>query len=168
MVIETNRLFLRQPTVDDAGFMLRLVNDPSWLQYIGDRHVHTLDDAKQYLLNGSIKSFAVHGFGFYIVETKKDGMSIGMCGLVKRDFLDDVDIGFAFFPEYTGEGYAFESAAVILEHAFKDLKLPRIAAITTPDNFSSIKLLKKLGLSHERMIRIDDEELLLFGINAAL
>lgn len=161
-ILETERLFLRKPTVDDAAFMLRLVNEPSWLQYIGDRKVYTLEDAKNYLLNGSIKSFESSGFGFGIVVLKETGDCIGTCGLVKRVFLDDVDIGFAFFPEYGGKGYAFEVADATLQYAHKELGIKRIAAITTSDNLSSIKLLKKLGFLFARTILVEGEELYLF------
>lgn len=163
-ILETDRLLLRQPTIEDAGFMLRLVNNPSWLQYIGDRKVYTLEDAKNYLLNGSIKSFETSGFGFGIVVLKETGDCIGMCGLVKRDFLDDIDIGFAFFPEYTGKGYAFEVADATLHYAQNKLGINRIVAITTSDNLSSIKLLKKIGLEFNRTILVEGEELYLFNL----
>ena len=104
--------------MDDAAFMLRLVNEPLWLQYIGDRNVHSIEDAKNYLLNGSIRSFETNGFGFAIVILKETGEAIGMCGFVKRDFLDDVDIGFAFFPEFMRKGYAYESASAMMKYAF--------------------------------------------------
>ena|SRR5688572_2157028 len=163
IVLETERLILRQPTEDDAPFMLRLVNDPSWLQYIGDRHVHTVEEAKQYLLNGAIKSFAENGFGFGIVVLKETGECLGLCGLVKRPSLDDVDIGFAFFPEFTRKGYANEIADATLHYAFTELKLPRLVAITTPDNMASIQLLNKIGLNYEKTITVDGEELFLFS-----
>ena len=143
-ILETERLLLRQPTIDDAEFLLRIVNEPSWLQYIGDRNVHTIEEAKNYLLNGSIKSFETNGFGFAIVIHKESGALIGMCGLVKRDFLEDVDIGFAYFPQYTGKGYAFEAADAMMKFAREHLFINRISAITTQDNESSIKLLKKI------------------------
>jgi RimJ/RimL family protein N-acetyltransferase len=165
IILETERLILREPTIDDASFMLRLVNEPSWLQYIGDRHVYSLDDARQYLLNGAIKSFAENGFGFAIVILKKSGEWMGMCGLVKRPFLDSADIGFAFFPEYTGQGYALEAATATLDYAYNDLHMPRIVAITSPDNMRSISLLKKLGLQFETDIDVDGEKLFLFAKN---
>lgn len=161
-ILETERLLLRQPTLDDAGFLLNIVNEPSWLQYVGDRNVHTIDEAKNYLLNGSIKSFETNGFGFGIVILKETGTLIGMCGLVKRDFLEDVDIGFAFFPQYTGKGYAFEAADAMMRYARVHLGIHRIAAITTQDNESSIKLLKKIGFQPDKTIVVDGEELFLF------
>ena len=164
IILQTDRLLLRQPTVDDAAFMLRLVNEPLWLQYIGDRNVHSIEDAKNYLLNGSIRSFETNGFGFAIVILKETGEAIGMCGFVKRDFLDDVDIGFAFFPEFMGKGYAYESASAMMKYAFTTLGFKRIAAITTPHNFASIKLLEKLGMEREKDILVEGETLYLFGI----
>ena len=163
VIIETDRLLLRKPTTDDAAFMLRLVNEPSWLQYIGDRKVHTIDDARDYLLNGTIKSFETNGFGFGIVILKETGEAIGMCGLVKRDYLDDVDIGFAFFPEFTRQGYAYEIASRTLDYAKDELGLSKIVAITTLDNQSSIRLLHKIGLTLEKKILMKGEELNLFS-----
>src|SRR5688500_9808222 len=125
--------------------MLRLVNEPSWLKYIGDRKVYTIEQAEQYLLKGTIHSFETNGFGFGIVIMKESGNAIGMCGLVKRDFLDDIDLGFAFFPEYTTKGYAHEIAQATMQHASAILNIKRLVAITTKDNFPSIKLLGKLG-----------------------
>jgi RimJ/RimL family protein N-acetyltransferase len=162
-MLETERLLIRKPVVEDDAFMLRLVNEPSWLQYIGDRNVHTLEEARQYLLNGSMKSFELYGFGFGIVILKENGESIGMSGLVKRDFLEDVDIGFAFFPEYTGKGYALESAVAVRDFAFGELALERLAAITTQDNASSIRLLQKLGFVVKEKIWNQGEELFLFS-----
>ena len=164
-IIETDRLILRMPTIDDAAFMLRLVNEPSWLQYIGDRKVYSLEDAKQYLLNGSIKSFIENGCGFSLVEIKETGEKIGMSGLVKRDYLDDVDIGFAYFPEYTGFGFALEAAQATLDHAHNTLGFNRILAIATPDNKRSIRLLEKLGLAFEKTIVVDGEKLNLYSID---
>ena len=164
-MLQTSRLFLRKPTIDDAAFMLRLVNEPLWLKYIGDRNVHSLDDAKQYLLNGSIKSFNENGFGFSIVELKETGEKIGMSGLVKRDYLDDVDIGFAYFPEFSGFGFALEAARATLDHAHNTLGYNRVLAIATPDNTRSIRLLEKIGLRFEKTIVVNDENLNLYSID---
>ena len=154
--------------MDDAGFLLRIVNEPSWLRYIGDRNVHTIEEAKNYLLNGSIKSFETNGFGFGIVILKETGALIGMCGLVKRNFLEDIDIGFAFFPQYTGQGYAFEAADAMMKYAHGPLSINRIAAITTQDNESSIRLLKKLGFQVNKTIVVDGEELFLFTHSSSI
>lgn len=162
-ILETDRLLIRQPTIEDAAFLLRLVNEPSWLQYIGDRNVHSLEDAEKYLLNGSIKSYETNGFGFGIVIEKETGTSIGMCGFVKRDFLDHVDIGFAFYPEYTRQGYAFESAKACMQHASEFLDIKKLLAICTQDNTSSIKLLEKLGFAVDRTIEVEGAELFLFS-----
>jgi len=168
ILLETERLLLRQPTTDDAAFMLRLVNEPSWLQYIGDRNVHTLEEAEQYLLNGAIKSFETKGFGFGIVLLKDSMVPIGMCGFVKRDFLDHPDLGFAFFPEYTRIGYALEVARATLMYGKKYLGMKDVAAITTHDNLPSIRLLKKLGFTSERTVMLGEEELLLWVNNGII
>jgi RimJ/RimL family protein N-acetyltransferase len=150
-VLETERLILRHFNLDDAPFVLTLLNEPSFLQYIGDKKVRTLDDARQYIINGPRASYERHGFGLYRVELAGSNTPIGMCGLLKRDELPDPDIGFAFLPDYWNKGFAFEAATAVLTHAREQLKLHRVLAIVNPDNDASIKLLEKLGLRFERM-----------------
>jgi RimJ/RimL family protein N-acetyltransferase len=152
-VLETDRLVLRRMSVDDADFMLGLLNEPSWLRYIGDRGVRTREDARAYILKGPVDMYDRLGFGLYLTELKGEGVPIGICGLVKRDFLADVDIGFAFLPGFWGKGYAYEAASAVMEYGKGTLGLKRIAAITALDNHSSIRLLEKLGLKFDRMIR---------------
>jgi [ribosomal protein S5]-alanine N-acetyltransferase len=165
IVIETERLILRKFTVDDAPFMLELLNTPSWLRFIGDRNVHNIEETEQFLLNGYLKGYETHGFGFYIVIEKATQNPIGMCGLVKRNTLEDVDIGFAFMPDYVGKGYGFEAASATLKYAENVLKLEKVVAIVDPENVVSIALIKKIGLQFERMVRLsaDDIELMLFS-----
>ena len=153
-VIETPRLRLRRLTPEDAPFVLELVNDPDWLRHIGDRGVRNLDDARDYLLRGPIRMYAERGFGLYLVERKEDGAPAGICGLIKRDALEDVDVGFAFLPAFRGMGYALEAAAATLEHGRGTLGLPRIVAIVSPENHASIRLLEKLGMSRQRETRL--------------
>lgn len=130
---------------DDAGFILSLVNDPDWLRYIGDRNIHTEDDAVRYVREGPSDMYRRLGFGLYLVETKNDNVPIGICGLLKRKELDDVDVGFAFMPEYRGKGYALESTKAVIEYAQQTLHLKRLLAIVSPDNERSIRLLRKVG-----------------------
>ena len=167
-VLETERLILRWLTADDAPFIVELLNDPGWLRFIGDRGVRTLDDARSYLLKGPVAMVERLGFGLYLTERKADGEPMGICGLIKRDGLDDIDIGFAFLPQYGGIGYAEEAAAAVMEHGKRAFALKRIVGITSHDNESSIKLLEKIGLKFERMVRLsrDDEEVMLFAWNA--
>ncbi|AZU60229.1 GNAT family N-acetyltransferase [Neobacillus mesonae] len=166
-ILETERLILRLQTNDDADFILELLNDPSWLQYIGDRGIRTLEDARAYILNGPIRMYEQFGFCLYLVERKEDHIPIGICGLIKRDSLEDVDIGFAFLPKYWGNGYAYEAASAVMEYGKDALGLNRIVAITTQDNHASAKLLEKVGLQFERLIQLpnDSEELRLFAFN---
>ena len=167
-VLETERLLLRRMSSDDAEFMLGLLNEPSWLRFIGDRGVRTLDDARAYILKGPVAMYERHGFGLYVTELKAEGVPIGICGLVRRDFLDDVDVGFALLPRFWGQGYAYESASAVMEYGKSALGLKRIVAITAQDNHSSIKLLEKLGLRFERLIPSPGEgpEIKLFGWNS--
>ena len=164
-VLETDRLLLRWLTVDDAEFIMGLLNEPSWIRFIGDRGVRTLDDARAYIENGPVDMYHRLGFGLYMVERKEDGAPLGMCGLIKRKGLDDVDIGFAYRPAYWSKGYAFEAAAAVLQYAKNNLGLRRIVAITDPENASSRKLLEKLGLKFEKMIALAEgqSEIMLFG-----
>lgn len=160
-ILETDRLILRLQTTDDAAFILELLNDPSWLRFIGDRYVRTLDDARAYILNGPDRMFEQFGFCLYLVERKDDHAPIGICGLVKRDSLKDVDIGFAFLPKYWSKGYAYEAASAVMSYGKDTLGLTRIVAITAQENQASTSLLEKLGFRFERLIQLanDSEEL---------
>jgi len=164
IILETERLILRKLSPDDAEFVLALLNEPSFLRYIGDKRVRDLDDARQYILTGPVASYERNGFGLYLVELKENGIPIGISGLVKRDTLPDADIGFAFLPAYWSKGYAVESAAAVMNYAREVLGLTRIVAITSPDNEASAKLLGKIGLRFERMIKLSEaaEEVKLF------
>ncbi len=166
-LLETERLLLRRLHTDDAEFILDLLNQPSFLRYIGDKEVRNVADAIQYIQAGPIASYERFGFGLYLVELKESGESIGMCGLLKRDTLPDVDVGFAFLPSYWSRGYAFESADAVMNYGREVLELRRIVAITSPDNEASIRLLEKIGLRFERMIKLseDQPEVRLFGSN---
>ena len=165
LVLETERLLLRQFSLEDAEFVLTLLNEPSFLRYIGDKKVRNLDDAQQYILNGPIASYKQNGFGLYLVELKESGAPIGMCGLIKREELPDVDIGFAFLPDYWSRGLAFEAATAVMKYAEQTLKLKRIVAITSPDNDASIKLLQRIGFRFERVVSLgkDREPVKLFS-----
>jgi len=156
-IFETDRLLISRFTLKDASFVLKLVNEPSWIRFIGDRNIRTIDDAKDYLKNGPMKSYKQFGFGLYLVKLKADSTPIGMCGLLRRDTLDAVDIGFAFMPQYTGKGFAYESSGTVLKHAHEVMGIKRILAITSPDNIRSINLLEKQGFVFKRMIRLTVE-----------
>jgi len=153
-VLETARLALRRLTVDDAELILRLLNDPGFLRYIGDRGVRTLEDARSYVLNGPIASYEQFGFGLYLVQLKQTGVPIGMCGLLKREVLQHVDIGFAYLPEFRAQGYAFEAASAVMAYAGRVLGIDRLAGVTKPDNAGSIRVLEKLGMRCEGTARI--------------
>jgi len=169
-VLETDRLTLRRITVDDAEFILELLNEPSFLRFIGDKGVRTLADARNYILNGPINSYEQFGFGLYLTELKDSAMPIGMCGLLKRETLDHVDIGFAFRPEFWGRGYGLEAAKATLIHGRDVFGLKRILAITSPDNHGSIGLLEKLGFRFERLMKLteDTPPVKLLGIDHGL
>ena len=152
-VLQTERLILRRLSTDDAPFVFELVNDPDWLRFIGDRGVRTLDDAREYIRKGPLDSYSRLGYGLYAVERKEGGSPIGICGLVRRDFLEDVDIGFALLPAFRGKGFAREAARAVMSHA-RDLGLDRILAITSADNEASGRLLEEIGLHFDRMIQI--------------
>ena len=164
-IIETERLELRKFELTDAAFLRELLNSPGWLEYIGDRNVHTDEEAGTYLLNGPIKSYQTNGFGLFLVLLKAKQTPIGACGLLKRDYLDEPDLGFAFLPGYTGQGYGYESAAAVMFYAKNELNLSQILAFTVPNNVASIRLLEKLGFQFEKRFYMpgENEELLLFG-----
>ncbi|MCP5094178.1 MAG: GNAT family N-acetyltransferase [Chloroflexi bacterium] len=154
IILETDRLIVSQLSLEDAPFILELLNEPSFIQNIGDRGVRTLDDARNYLLSGPLKSYEQHGFGLFMTKLKSNNLPIGMCGLIKRDGLDDVDIGYAFMPQFWGKGYASEAGTAVLYYGTNRLNLPRIIAITSPDNHGSIRVLEKIGLIFDKMITL--------------
>ena len=163
-ILETQRLRLRQFNLDDCEFIIKLLNSPGWIEYIGDRNVKTKEQAESYLKNGPLKSYEKNGFGLSMVETKFRE-PIGMCGIIRRDSLEHPDLGFAFLPEYTSQGFGFEIGSAVLTHAKKDLDFPTVLAITLPTNVKSIRLLEKIGFSFVKNHRADStsEEFLLYS-----
>ena len=166
--LETGRLTLRPFDLGDAGFVLALLNEPSFRLHIGDKGVRTIDDARRYIAEGPLASYERFGFGLLLVIQKDTGEPIGICGLVKRDWLEDVDLGFALRTPFWGRGYAFEAASAVLAQARARLGRRRIVAITSLGNEPSIQLLGKLGFRLERVARFteDGEELRLFAWEA--
>lgn len=167
-VIETKRLALRRLTTEDAGFMLELLNDPDFLRYIGDKKVRTREDACGYIQAGPMQSYAQHGFGLERVELRATGEAVGICGLLKRDWLDAPDLGFAFLPRFRRHGYASEAAAAVLAWARSSLGARRVLAIVDADNAASIGLLSKLGFRQDGRVTPPGEtvELLLMAADA--
>ena len=157
-LLETQRLHLREFTPEDAPFMVKLMNSPGWLKFIGDRKVYNEEDARKYLVEGSIESYRTYGYGFYIVIRKEDMVPLGTCGLTQRPFLKLPDFGFAFLPEYTGQGYAFEVAVACLNFIRDTLDIKQLMAITRPDNAKSIRLLQKLDFSFSETIQDKKED----------
>src|SRR3954471_7565270 len=166
-VLETDRLILRHLSPTDAEFVLELLNEPSFIRYIGDKQVRSLDDARAYVADGPARSYATYGFGLNLVELKSDGKPIGICGLLKRDTLPDPDIGFAFLPAYWNQGYAFEAASAVMTHGRSLLGIEQVLAITTPDNEASAKLLGRIGFRFERLVKLSEDaaEVKLFTTN---
>ncbi|MBC9795558.1 GNAT family N-acetyltransferase [Sinomicrobium sp. FJxs] len=164
-MIETDRLRLRELSLDDTEFVLELLNTPGWIRYIGDKNVRTEEQARDYLENGPIKSYRENGYGLSLVEEKDGKRAIGMCGILKRDSLENPDIGYAFLPEFNGRGYAYEIASATLAYARDQLHIPTICAITLTDNKRSIALMEKIGLKFRQKIyrKEDEEELLLYS-----
>lgn len=167
IIVETERLLLRTFSIDDAPFVLRLVNDPSWIEFIGDHAVGDLEEACNYIRNGPLTMYEDYGFSLCMTELKATGTPVGVCGLVKRDSLPEVDLGFALLPEYCGRGYASEAAAAILEFGRSELRIQRVLAITMPANLRSMQLLERLGFQFVSMFQLSDEEpeLKLFSID---
>lgn len=165
-MLQTARVRLRTMASSDAAFYLHLVNDPSWLRFIGDKGIHSLDDARSAIETGPLESQRVNGFSLYAVELRADGTPLGICGLVRRETLPDVDLGYAFLPAHCGQGYAREAAAAVLAHATEDLGMSRLLAIVSPDNERSIRLLDALGFRFERRMRLrpDRDEACLYSL----
>jgi ribosomal-protein-alanine N-acetyltransferase len=143
-ILETARLFVSEFTFQDTDFIIKLLNSPGWIKYIGDRSIKSKEDAEHYLQAGPMKSYTQHGFGLYRVDLKSENKSIGMCGLLKRDTLEFPDLGFAFLEEFAGNGYAREAAKAIVSFSREHLNLSTLLAISLPDNKKSIRLLTAL------------------------
>lgn len=164
-ILETDRLILREIVETDGEFILDLLNQPSFIKYIGDRNVRSVDGAREFIRTRFMESYKQFGFGLWAVELKETNETIGICGFVKRDSLPEADIGFALLPQFERKGYAFESAAATLEYGKERLNFNRVLAITSKDNFASGRLLEKLGFAFERFIKMtdDSEEIKLFS-----
>jgi RimJ/RimL family protein N-acetyltransferase len=164
-ILQTERLYLRELELSDAPFIIQLVNSPGWLQYIGDRNIKDIKQAEDYLVNGPLKSYSELNYGLSLVALRNTHLSIGMCGLLKRNYLDHPDIGFAFLPDAMGKGYAFEITTALKQHAATQWGIEKILAIVQSDNDRSIQLLEKLGLNYQEIIIPPDtnQELLLFS-----
>ncbi len=156
MIAKTSRLTLRELQLSDAAFTLCLYNEPSFLQHIGDKGVRTIEDAENNLRQGAIASYAQHGYGMWLVENQQ-GQSIGMCGLIKRDFLTETDLGYAYLPEFVGQGYAYEAATAVLAYAAQHTALKTLVAIVSPDNLASKSLLEKLGFAQDGQVLVPDK-----------
>lgn len=164
-IIETDRLYLEEASSNDDLFFLELLNSPNWLKFIGDRSIKSRSDAVGYIRNNLIKSYQDHGFGLYKVSSKLELKSIGICGFVKRSYLEFPDIGFAILPSYEGKGIATEAAKAVLDFGVVQLRLTEILGITTKENIGSQRVLNKIGLKHKNYFcpPNEKEELILFS-----
>ena len=160
IIFQTQRLICRQLDYSDAAFIIKLLNSPGWLQYIGDRNVHTMAQAAQYLDQGPLASYAANGFGLWLVQKQDDDQAIGMCGLLKR-----ADLGYALLPEYFGQGYAYEMAQSTVDYAKNVFDMNRLWAITDRANHSSMALLTKLGFQYKEIRHLYQKDLNLFELN---
>jgi len=167
--LETERLFLRPTSEEDAAFILELLNSPKWLKYIGDRKVRSVESAREYIRERMLPQLARLGYSNNTVIRKSDGVKMGTCGLYDREGLDGIDLGYAFLPEFENRGYALESARCVTKAAFGDFGISELFAITTGENLSSRKLLERLGMKLAGPVSIpgDDEELLLYKLTSS-
>ncbi|MDO9193764.1 MAG: GNAT family N-acetyltransferase [Undibacterium sp.] len=157
-ILDTERLSLSIISLDDAAFYLELINDPSWIANISDKGIRTLEAARESILSGPVASQHTNGFSLYVVRRQDDNVAMGLCGLIKRDVLKNVDIGYAFLPAYSGQGYALEAAKGVVQYANFAMGLAKLAAITSPSNQRSNHLLQKLGFSLEEVLVLPGEE----------
>ncbi len=141
-------------TTDDAAIILELLNEPAFIRFVADREVRTTAQAARFIATKMLPSYAEFGFGFYLVELKESQVPVGICGLIKRETLDDVDVGFSILERFWRNGYAYEAARAVMDYGKGVLGIPRIIGVTAPDNQSSARLLEKLGLRFEKMIHL--------------
>lgn len=158
VILETERLALREAVEADAPFVLALLNSPGFLEHIGDRGVRTEAEARAYIVERMIGSYRQHGFGMWVAQEKRGGAAVGLAGLVRREGLDMPDVGYAFLPDAWGQGYASEAAAAVLAHGQGPMGLGRLAAITSPDNYASMAVLKKVGFTFQGMLTLPGVE----------
>jgi RimJ/RimL family protein N-acetyltransferase len=161
-ILETQRLKLREFSLDDVNFIVELVNTPGWIKFIGDRGIRTEEQAAIYLETGPMKSYHEHGYGLWLVERKDSKEKIGMCGIIKRESFESPDIGFAFLPAYMRKGYAREIAQATLNYALNDLELPKLLGISKSDNERSIKVSEVIGLKFVQTFHFPDNKEQLF------
>lgn len=168
IAIETARLRLRRAIVADAGFILELLNEPGWLRFIGDRGVRTLEDAEGYIARAMLASYEQYGFGLFVTEVVPSSESIGICGLIRREGWEEVDLGFALLSRHCGQGYAREAASATLADGHGAFGFSRIVAVTNPDNLPSIRVLESIGMTCEGATRLPngEHELLLYAHQA--
>jgi len=157
IVLETERLVLARLSYDDCDFIVELLNEPGFQQYIGDKMVRSRDDAREYLRKGPVGSYERHGFGMFMVRNRNNNAPIGICGLVQREEFAAPDVGFAFLKRFWANGYAVEAATAVLEYGKNILQLPRIIAMVDPENEASVRLVEKLGLTFDGMVRMPGE-----------
>ena len=155
--LETPRLTLRRLQFDDAPFLVELLNEPSFIENIGDKGVRSVEDAHRYLREGPMAMYEKFGFGLWHAA-RKDGVAVGMCGLLKRDNLPDADVGYAFLPAFWGQGFALEATAATLRHGARKFGLTRVLGVVSEGNAGSIRVLEKLGMNFERMFSMQDAE----------
>jgi RimJ/RimL family protein N-acetyltransferase len=158
MIAETARLRIRELSVDDAEFLLGLVNQPSFLENIGDKGVRNLEDARRFILEGPWASHRDRGYGQFMVELKDSGEPIGVCGILYRDALDVSDVGCAFLPEHWRQGFAYEAVGAVMDFGRHALGVETIVGLASPDNMPSIKLLEKLGMKFEKTVKMSDDD----------
>lgn len=159
IVCESERLAIRRVLLEDAGFLVRQLNQPSWLRYIGDRAVRSVEDAERYIESRMLEQYRTLGYGMNVVQLKSTGEPVGVCGLVKRDALPCPDLGFALLEDYWGMGYGLEAAAAVVGHACQVLGMSRLLAVTTADNERSGRILVELGFRlWKESYRMDEGE----------
>ncbi len=168
-ILNTERLEMRWLTPNDAPMMLAVWNDPAFVRHVGDRGVRTLEQARAAIEAGPVRLYTDYGYGPFRVTRREDGIDLGVCGLFRREGLDEPDIGFAVLPEFCGQGFGFEASVAVLDHARDALKLPCVTAIVSPQNNPSVGLLEKLGLLYERPVRLpgEDRDVSLYRIDFA-
>lgn len=155
--LETERLRIRALTIIDAGFMMQLMNTPTWIKNIGNRNVNDKTSASNYIANNIINSYNINGFGLFLVTQKKDNQSAGICGIVKREGLTIPDLGFALMPNYEGKGIATEASKAVIKYAKESLQIAQLAGITKPENTASIRVLEKVGMEFKQIIQLPQD-----------
>ncbi|MGB5236303.1 MAG: GNAT family N-acetyltransferase [Flavobacteriaceae bacterium] len=145
ILIETERLLLREITLDDKEALFKLHSDPGVQEYTGEPVVESIEAIEKAILT-RINNYEKYGYGRWATYLKNGMQFVGWAGLAYLPEFDEIDLGYRLLPEYWGLGIATEASRAILNYGFDTLKLKKIIAIALKENKASIRVMEKVGM----------------------